>query len=441
MNKKTLLILILALTLVMSLVSCKECEHRDADDDYLCDECGEHFDDGDESTGPETTAIEVTMKLQLENGSALPGINFTLTRGDNTYELISGADGSATISLEAGLYTVDYDYESLPEYCTPDVLFIKVEEGSDSFTLTVTDNKPDGSASKPFFISETETEITLEPGQEIFYSLHAANTRYVSVSHPSVVLSYGGESFAAVDGVASFVITPDSIGVSTAIFSVKNDSAASITVILEVTAPLGSMENPIALDGNSATISVTPQDLIYYSWTADKDGILLLTSPTHRNSISLTNVLENDMVVSSQTAGSACAYLPVRAGDSITLGISAMAPGDDELKEDSSLGTKAIDVELLLTVYAGTSAEPVPVLKDEIDVSLSIGESIVFTAESGKLLTANDESAISVTHADTTLTNENGAIEIELTDSVFILTNSSDHLNGIYFTLSDPEAN
>ena len=431
MNKKTLLILILALTLVMSLVSCKECEHRDADDDYLCDECGEHFDDGDESTGPETTAIEVTMKLQLENGSALPGINFTLTRGDNTYELISGADGSATISLEAGLYTVDY--ESLPENCLPDVFFIKVEEGSDSFILTVIDNTPDGSAANPFPISKNETEITLEPGQEIFYSFHAANTRYVSVGHPSVVLSYGGESFAAVDGVVSFVITPDSIGVSTVIFSVKNDSAASITVILEVTAPLGSMDNPIALDGNSATVSVTPQDLIYYSWTADKDGILLLTSPTHRNSISLT--------VPSETTGSACVYLPVRAGNSITFGISAMAPGDDELKEDSSLGTKAIDVELLLTVYAGTSAEPVPVLKDEIDVSLSIGESIVFTAEAGKLLTVNDESAISVTHGDTTITNENGAIEIELTDSVFILTNSSDHLNGIYFTLSDPEAN
>ena len=50
---KKFLIILLALTLVMSLASCKKCkEHIDADDDYRCDICGENFDDGDENPEP-----------------------------------------------------------------------------------------------------------------------------------------------------------------------------------------------------------------------------------------------------------------------------------------------------------------------------------------------------------------------------------------------------
>lgn len=65
--KKALLILflIMTLTLVLGLVSCgggDSCEHVDADDNSLCDKCGEKFSDGDEAHVHSYTVMNVADK-------------------------------------------------------------------------------------------------------------------------------------------------------------------------------------------------------------------------------------------------------------------------------------------------------------------------------------------------------------------------------------------
>lgn len=336
MYKKYLWALLLVISLLLSLASCEEkCKaHVDADDDYLCDNCGTNYDDGDEA--PETKTATVTVSVRLDNGEALSGIKFSLVRADKSIELTSGQDGTVSVNLELGNYRVEYDYDSLPEYCTPDTIGFKVEEGTTSATLIIVDNKPDGSANKPFFISENETEITLAPGEEIYYMLRVVTTRYINVYNSAAVIGYDGETYEAKDGVASLVLEPESdqMGVSNTVFSVKNSSNSEITTLLEVTSPVGSMENPIELSENSATVTVNHETVIYYTWVATADGVLTLTTDNERNSIYLRRVLENDVPVDQYTNGDLSATIEVAEGDVITIGVSALAAEEDHENQD-----------------------------------------------------------------------------------------------------------
>lgn len=336
MNKKYLWALLLILTLALSLASCEEkCKaHVDADDDHLCDNCGAEYDDGDEA--PDITTVSVTISVKLDNGDALADVKFTLTRGEKSIELTSGQDGTVKIDLEGGIYQIDYDYESLPEYCSPDTFGFRVEEGTSAVDLTIVDNKPDGSAAKPFFISENETEITLAPDQELYFMLRVSTVRYINVYNAAAVIVFDGDSYAAKDGVASLVIEPDEnqMGVANSVFSVKNTSGTEFTALLEVTAPSGSMENPIELTENSATVTVNCDTVVYYTWVATADGMLTLTTDNPRNSIYLRRVLENDVPVDQYTNGELSATIEVAEGDVITIGVSAIEAGKDDENKD-----------------------------------------------------------------------------------------------------------
>ena len=437
--KKNILILLLALSLVLTLASCTSCEHVDADDDYLCDKCGEHFDDGDEYVEPENKDVDLTITVTLDDGTPLSGVKINLASKSASKDVVSGADGKVKVTLEPGNYAITYDYDTIPEYCTPDTFGVKIEEGMTTLSLVIVDNQPDGSAEKPFYISESTTEITVEPGQEIFFNYRGTTAKYVRVYHADAVVYYDGEVGTAVDGVTNLLLQPADVGrIST--FSVKNTSDTAFTTTMELIAPLGTIENPIVLGENSATVTVEPEQMLYYSWTADKDGMLVLATPTERNSITLTKTLENDVLVIAVTDGSAAAYLPVSAGDVITLGISSIAPTSAQLQQDPTLGTKPLDIEFTLNVYAGTEADPVPVLKNDFDVSIGAGSSIVFAATAGQTLRVDDDSIISVTNGDSTVTNENGnAIVVELTSNIFTITNMTDHINGITVSLKNSD--
>ncbi len=333
MAKKYILCLLLVLSLALSLASCNECKaHVDADDDYLCDSCGEKYDDGDEA--PEIELNSVTVTVKLDNGQPISGVKFTLTRGETDLSATSGADGTARFELEAGIYQVSYDHDTLPEYCFPDTTGFKVEEGTTDITLTVMDNKPDGSAEKPFFLSERQNEITLAPGQEIHYSIRVATIRYINVYNSAAVISYNGESYEAVDGVAALVIQPEDSDVRNTVFSVKNSSDSEIVTTLEITAPLGSMENPIELTDGGATVTVNCDTTVYYSFTATAGETLTLTSNTDRNNIYVRRVLEDDVPVDTYTDGAISVSTQVAAGDVITIGVSALVPTDKHENKD-----------------------------------------------------------------------------------------------------------
>ena len=77
--RKKLISLILCITMLFSLASCAlgtpVCQHRDADDDGLCDYCGkpvEVEDTTEEDTTVEDTTEEVTTKKPAEVATEAP---------------------------------------------------------------------------------------------------------------------------------------------------------------------------------------------------------------------------------------------------------------------------------------------------------------------------------------------------------------------------------
>lgn len=396
----------------------KPCTHVDADDDYFCDNCHKNFDDGDEYVAPTDTDVEVTFTVLYDDGTPLAGAKFTLTQGDKTYTFTSGDDGTVKGKVAAYAYYVTFD--SLPEYCQGETYGVDFENGATSATLTVKNNKPDGSAQKPIPATDEPVEITLEAGQEIYYSAHGASLRYLTIVNNDLVVTYNGESYIAVDGVITVPILSENVETPT-VFSVKNPTDESVTVVMSIAAPLGSNDNPHALTENSAVVPVTGNKTVYYKLIADKAGVLILTSPTNGHEISVTRTVytTNDdgeqvalRTTNATSSDESCAYIYVAKGDEIKIGVSYIGEGGED---------EVHDVEFSADIYAGGASNSAPILEDSIYILLDAGSSVEFLADKTAPLTINVEGDVSISVNGQNFTaNSDGSFELSVTEGDLI---------------------
>ena len=428
---------VIAILVVIILLSGNKCPgHVDADDDYLCDNCGEHYDDGDEEKPAENNDVEVTFTVVLDNGQPLSGLKLTLTRGDKSHTLTSGADGTAKVTITPATYSLSYDYETMPEYCWIDVPGVKIEETTTNITVTVIDNRPDGTMTKPFPVNAEEPEITLNAGEEFYYSCHAATLVYVSIDSRDLEVVYNGETYPYSEEKSAIVVPVVSGDVETPIiFLVRNKTNNSVNATMEIYAPLGSYDNPHKLTDNTATAEVASEGTVYYVYTAEKDGILVVTSTTEGGAIFVTrNIVKivDGVEVITNTITSENGYIYVTAGDEIKLGVSYEAPENDNVEATSDENTEVQPnlVEFSLDLYAATAEEPAPILDGQVMIRLDAGKSVVFSSEVGKTVTVKSSDNVTV--------NCNGGelavgTEATLTDATFSVTNSTDKL--VIFTV------
>ena len=425
---------------VILLAGGESCNHVDANDDYLCDSCGEHFDDGDEQQAPANTTKEINFVVKLEDGTPLSGVKFTISRGETVYNLVSGEDGSVKQLLTVGTadkavtYSVEVDYETLPESCAPDVYGIATKPDTEEIVITIIDNRPDGSAEKPYPILDTDTEITLEPGQELYFNYRGASVNFLTINSDKLEITYKGETYNAVDGSINITLTPESIGAMT-IFTVKNISDGEVSTLMQIYAPIGSFENPIELEGNSVTASVPYESIVYYSYIAEKDGVLALATPTVGNSITITRymakVIDGETIeipVVAATNGDHECYIYVRQGERIMIAVSADFTSAEE--------NTAAEVEFSVDVCSATADDPME-LPYGIYLNLEAGAKVVFTATEIKSVVISVSGTLSVSHNGTSVQpGANGKYIITLNASdVITIANSSDESAG--FTVND----
>ena len=443
---------VVAIVLIILLTGGNKCTaHVDTNGDNACDNCGEYVPSSndnqnsgeDQTTDDETNTSddndqtgvseEITFQVKLDNGEFLSGVAFKLYNNKKEYNLVSGDGGSVKWAVGTGTYYVEFDYETLPEYCWGDTEKVTISKDTTVVVLDVTDSRPDGSAKKPYYVSDEPIEITLGAGEEIFFSYRGASAKYIRVYHSSAVVCYDGQEYPAVDGATDFLLQPDGVAGGLTIFSIKNSSAEEFTATMEVVAPLGTNENPHEMIGNSLSISLLPESLVYYKWVADKDGVLVVNTSTLKSEISVTKVLENDVPISSSTYGDYYAYLVVKAGDVITISISALAPTAEEVQADPTVAETAVEINIDFVVCAGTDTDPVPVLKDHFDISFGAGDQIVFLGEAGKTVVIESEPDVYVIYGgQSILPDANGNISLTLTDSGwFTVVNTLDGINGV----------
>lgn len=429
--------IIVAVVLIILLSGNKCPGHVDANDDYLCDNCGEHYDDGDEVKPSENNDVEVTFTVLLDNGQPLSGVKFTLTRGDKTYSLISGADGTVKQSISPTTYLLSYDAETLPEYCWIDIPGVKIEDSTTSVTITVIDNKPDGSLNKPFPVNAEEPEITLNAGEEFYYSCHAASLVYISINSKDLEVVYNDVIYTYSEEDRAIIVPVVSGDVETpCIFLVRNKSGNSVSATMEIYAPLGSYDNPHKLTGNTATAEVASEGTVYYVYTAEKDGILVVTSTTEGAAILVTrNIVKmvDGVEVITNTITAENGYIYVTAGDEIKLGVSYETPGSEnvEATADGDAEVKPNLVEFSLNLYAATAEDPAPIFDGQVMIRLDAGKSVVFSSEIGKTLTVESSDDVTVICNGSELAT---STEATLTDATFSVSNTSDEL--VIFTVT-----
>ena len=424
------LVVAIAVVLII-LLSGNKCTHIDANDDYLCDNCGEHFDDGDEPNVPENDAMSVTFEVHLDDGSSLSGIKFSLVRGDVKYDLVSGADGRASTALPAGTYAVEYDEETMPEYCWGETYGVKVEEGKSIYTIVVVDNRPNGTEEKPFPTTDEFTEVTVDAGAEIFYSYRGTSATFILIKDSNLVVYYSGNVYTAINGEILVELAPNEIGQIT-LFSIKNNTSNPITASVEMFGRPGTSDNPFVLDGNGATATVGKDQTVYYTWTADKDGVLVLVSPTVGNDIVITRsyvmIIDGEEVpipITSGTGGGMYAYSYVSAGDVIEIGVSYVTTDADGNISDDDV---THDVEFSIYTYEGTESDPIPVYDDEIYLSVDAGAELVFAIANGETIEISTDDSITVTNNGAEIIQNNGVYSIIGDENTLVkISNNSDN--------------
>ena len=251
---KKLLIILLSLVLIatVALVSCEKENSEETKNNATTNAATET----EKVTEAETDAKDsasCTVSVKLDNGDSVSGAKFTLTLGEENYDLVSGEDGTVKADLPAGTYSISYDYDSLPSGCYPYTETVEIAADTTEILLTIVDNNPNGTAEKPFFISEDVTAVSVEAGGEVHYVYRGAAMRYLTIENEGVSVTYKDTEYKAENGKVTVLITPQ-MGEMTSFF-VKNNTDAKIETSMSLVSPEGSMENPYDFEGNSADIS------------------------------------------------------------------------------------------------------------------------------------------------------------------------------------------
>lgn len=438
MNIKKIIILLLSVCLIFSLASCKKdkkddkkaCSaHVDANDDYKCDNCGVDFEDGAEVNEAPVVYRNVTFSFKLEDGTAIGNVKFTIEKGSQTFDLQTDANGNVTKQLATGAYSITCDYTTIPEYCSIDTYAFKVNEQTSSIVILVTNNTPDGTASKPFPTVSGTTSLELAAGQVLYFVYHGASMQYVKINSESVVVNFNGESYSAVDGVVTVAITPAEIGATT-IFTVQNTTNEAITVDMEMVSPLGSLDNPIAVTDNSISKLFAEGEIAYYKWTADKDGVLIAKSvmanadiSLRRNIVKIVNNEEIIIPLVAQSDDGSALYMYVKAGDEIIISLTPSNPK----------ASTVIDVNF--EHYEGSASDPVPTYNTEIVISIDAGKSVVFSAVGSNTVSITDDELVTVKCDGATYTNEGGKLTANLGSGYFEVINNTEDRNSITIVL------
>ncbi len=342
MNKKFIRIVTALLTVVMAALpamtacqdqspACSTC--KDTNADGVCDVCGEALyatAPADtttaevETTTPAPVEVDVQMTIRDQEGNAVAGalIRFTTSEQEDK-TVTTGENGTATLRLPVGLYIAYFD--ELPGNMIGAPTGVTVSVDMEPLALEVVDNTPNGTADRPFVVNESTQNATVPAGASHYYSMFSGDRRTVYIESAVVEVLLNGTTYTADEtGVIAIRIVGENAR-DHINFCIQNKSEADAQIVIRVESDPGAMDNPIPVPslGETMTASVTKDIIMYYAWTATEDGVLTLTSTSDNNNISMSNL--TSMQVTNFTNGALIATLDVKAGETVSITVSAVS--------------------------------------------------------------------------------------------------------------------
>lgn len=283
--------------------------------------------DPDESSAQKQECL-LEIKVENDLGAPMADIEFAIKQGEDETTVITNAQGTASATVESGDYIVECK-SGLPMYHEPDDYSKSVTvNGDTTVTFFVSDNTPDGTQAKPYYLTLDENgqmEITLPANATYYYIAYARSVRgrELVVESEALEITFNDKSYTAQSGT---VRAPIGVNVTstfgTVNFSLKNLSAEDVTLTLKMESPLGSHDNPIQITLDTATaVTVSGTEVVYYQWTATGNGKFRITADSDNNSMSMQNKTTGQ-ASDVTTDGALTCEIDVNAGDVIEIRLS-----------------------------------------------------------------------------------------------------------------------
>ena len=419
--------LALTLALTLSLASCvgngdDNNPSENPDEPPVTDDPG----NGDEPVDPpvDEDKVSYTVVVLDDKGDPVSGVRFQICSGENCVPKKTGADGKFVYEVTGEEAEWEYTAKlmSVPDgYAGDTENYYEFDENN---TVTFYIHKqPDGSLEYPFFLSDEDSEVTVPGSASYHYRARGSEERYVVFEGQSFEIKYSGETLTPTDGKIQIAFVSDSI-YELCDFEIVNLSETENTVAINIEYVPGSSSAPYAVESLAApfTANVVNGHSVHYSWTADKDGVLVIISENIANNMFLYNT--TSYAQSGTTEGAYAQHVAVKTGDEIQINVSAIFP-------DNAAADAAKEIVFSLACYAGTEAEPLPVYVSGAYYRVTKGASLTLTADAGKTVTVEGVGA-SVSFDGQTLTADaSGKITFTLSEgkTAFTLTNTTDENN------------
>lgn len=322
--------LALLLLVALSVIALAACDKGNPADTTAQDTAAPTEAPTEAPTQPAVEKVSVTLVIKDQDGNVMPEAVITLLPADEAGEsatLTANEEGSITVSLPEGDYTVRFDI--LPEYVLGIDAPLTVTAGMEPVVLEVTDNTPNGSTERPFVINEDTITLTVPAGVTYNFTLFGGYNRTLTVKDAGVEVIYKDEAIAPdANGEIAVRIVTDSPR-DHAYFALTNKSGDTREITVTIVSDPGTMDNPIVIEtlGEAITANVPQDGMVYYKWTATAAGTVTVTSADTINNISINNLTTSQ--VSDFSAGGETVSLTVSQGDEITVVVSVIG-GDKQ---------------------------------------------------------------------------------------------------------------
>jgi hypothetical protein len=269
--------------------------------------------------------VAVTLNVRDQEENPISNTVITIVPVQDTVEsatLTADSEGSVNVELPVGEYTVRFDV--LPEYVLGIETSLTVVPDMEPVTLYVTDNTPNGSEERPFFIMSDTEIVTIPAGTTYHFTLFGGNDRTLIIENSDAVITYKETEYKPDESGRIEIRMSTENPRDPSFFALTNSGKEAVEMTVILLSDPGSMSNPIPVEvlGEVITAKVPQENMVYYKWVATASGTLTVRSTDTINNISLNNLTTSQ--VSSFTEGKESETLAVSEGDEITIVVSVL---------------------------------------------------------------------------------------------------------------------
>lgn len=381
----------------------------------------------------DSTEDGCTLILKTQDDKVLPNVTLSIALdGVPVVTTRTDSEGKAKVELDPGTYSISYI--GLPAYHLAYTEVLEIVNADCTIVLEVFDNAPNGTAERPYRLSQGVNNFTIPAGTTFHYAINAVAKIIITVKAEDVEVVYitKGDNNEEIEQVC----TPNENGEATFAlytgdpsnpgkFTVLNKADQALSVTITSALPMGAPDNPFVLTAlnQTETATVEKNGTVCYVWTATMDGFLCVGSEFPFSNISMQNL--SNSVVTSNTDGAGSTILAVKAGQEIRIMVS-------------TTNGEPAEVPFILSEYAGTEADPIVVANGPISFSCKSGETVYFqVAEANKTLTLMQYNVEITVNGETHAVTDSQSATLQLGDeTVFAVTNPGDSTKDLTIEIS-----